>query len=65
MDVRGPALALEEPTRAQVLAFRPGDPVDRRVRVVLMDTTTGRASTAFGRTVTRHLWVTRYDSEHH
>jgi primary-amine oxidase len=38
-------LALEEPTKAEVLAFRPGDAVDRRVRAVLLDVTTGAAAT--------------------
>ena len=34
-------LGLEEPPKAEVLAFREGDPVDRRVRAVLLDTATG------------------------
>src|SRR5215207_2879263 len=34
-------LALEEPPKAEVLAHRPGDPVDRRVRAVLLDAATG------------------------
>ena len=38
-------LALEEPTKAQVLAFRPGDEMDRRVRAVLLDVATGEAGT--------------------
>ncbi len=38
-------LALEEPTKAEVLAFRPGATVDRRVRAVLLDVATGAAST--------------------
>ena len=44
--VRCPVLALEEPPRREVRAFTPGDPVDRRVRVVLLDTDTGRSRTA-------------------
>ncbi|MDQ3577144.1 MAG: primary-amine oxidase [Actinomycetota bacterium] len=36
-------LALEEPAKAEVLAFSCGDPVDRRVRAVLLDIATGRA----------------------
>jgi primary-amine oxidase len=34
-------LALEEPPKDQVLAFRPGDRIDRRVRVLLLDVATG------------------------
>jgi primary-amine oxidase len=34
-------LALEEPPKAEVLAHRPGNPVDRRVRAVLLDAATG------------------------
>jgi len=34
-------LALEEPPKAAVLAFRPGDQIDRRVRAVLLDIATG------------------------
>ena len=37
-------LALEEPPKADVLAFQPGDAVDRRVRAVLLDVATGRSS---------------------
>jgi primary-amine oxidase len=36
-------LALEEPPKQDVLAFRPGDPIDRRVRAVLLDVATGHA----------------------
>jgi primary-amine oxidase len=43
--VRCPVLALEEPPKHEVLAFSPGERIDRRVRVVLMDTGTGRVST--------------------
>jgi len=35
-------LALEEPTKAEVLAFQLGDPVERRVRAILLDIATGR-----------------------
>ncbi len=35
-------LALEEPTKAEVLAFQPGDPVERRVRAILLDVANGR-----------------------
>jgi primary-amine oxidase len=34
--------ALEEPAKADVLAFADGDPVDRRVRAILLDIATGR-----------------------
>ncbi|HJU02716.1 MAG TPA: primary-amine oxidase [Actinomycetes bacterium] len=37
-------LGLEEPPKAEVLAFRDGDPVDRRVRAILLDTATGGAA---------------------
>jgi primary-amine oxidase len=35
-------LGLEEPAKAEVLAFKPGDAVDRRVRAFLLDVDTGR-----------------------
>jgi primary-amine oxidase len=38
-------LALAEPDKAEVLAYRDGDPVDRRVRAVLLDVATGRSRT--------------------
>lgn len=34
-------LALEEPPKAEVLAFSAGDPVDRRVRAILLEVDTG------------------------
>jgi primary-amine oxidase len=34
-------LGLEEPAKDAVLAFRPGDAVDRRVRAILLDVSTG------------------------
>ena len=37
-------LGLEEPPKSEVLAFRPGEPVDRRVRAILLDTATGGAT---------------------
>jgi primary-amine oxidase len=37
-------LGLEEPPKAAVLAFRPGEPIERRVRAVLLDTDTGTAA---------------------
>jgi len=37
-------LGLEEPPKAQVLAFRPGEAVDRRVRAILLDVATGATS---------------------
>ncbi len=43
-DVRCAVLGLEEPPKAEVLAFVAGRPVDRRARAVLLDTTTGRSS---------------------
>ena len=39
--VRFAYLGLDEPTRAEVLGHRPGDPVDRRIRAMLLDTATG------------------------
>lgn len=36
-------LALVEPAKEVVLAFRPGDPVDRQVRAILLDIATGQA----------------------
>ena len=44
-SVRAALLALEEPTREAVRAHRDGDPVDRRVRAVLLDNATGRSRT--------------------
>lgn len=38
-------LALEEPPKRDVLAFTPGDPLDRRVRAVLLDAGTGASRT--------------------
>jgi primary-amine oxidase len=43
--VRVPVLALEEPSRADVAAHRDGDPVDRRVRAVLLDPASGTSRT--------------------
>ncbi|GAA3735599.1 primary-amine oxidase [Plantactinospora mayteni] len=43
--VRFALLGLEEPAKDVVLAYRPGDPVDRRVRAVLLDVATGAART--------------------
>jgi primary-amine oxidase len=39
--IRFSFLALEEPAKDEVLAFKAGDPVDRRVRAVLLDVATG------------------------
>jgi primary-amine oxidase len=39
-------LALEEPAKSAVLAWRPGDPVDRRVRALLLDVATGQVRSA-------------------
>jgi primary-amine oxidase len=39
--VRFPSLLLEEPSKRDVLAYRPGDPIDRRVRAMLLDIATG------------------------
>jgi primary-amine oxidase len=36
-------LGLEEPPKGEVLAWREGDPVDRRVRAILLDVATGGA----------------------
>ena len=38
-------LALEEQPKQEILAFAPGDPVDRRVRAVLLDSDTGQSRT--------------------
>ena len=43
---RCPVLALEEPPKHEVLAFAPGDRVDRRVRAALLDTATGVSRSA-------------------
>ncbi|WP_219418998.1 primary-amine oxidase [Pseudonocardia nigra] len=43
---RFPLLSLEEPPKAEVLAFTPGDPLDRRVRAMLLDSATGRSRIA-------------------
>src|SRR5256885_1872792 len=43
LNTRYAFLALEEPPKHEVLAFRPGDPIDRRVRAVLLDIGTGQA----------------------
>ena len=45
---RFPYLALEEPAKPEVLAYRPGQPVDRRVRAVLLDTATGEVRKVAG-----------------
>jgi primary-amine oxidase len=37
-------LGLAEPAKDEVLAFRPGDPVDRQVRAILLDAATGEAA---------------------
>jgi primary-amine oxidase len=39
--IRVAYLGLEEPPKAQVLAWRPGESIDRRVRLVLLDMATG------------------------
>src|SRR5438477_9551003 len=41
--IRVSYLGLEEPPKNQVLGYRPGDPVDRRVRAILLDVATGAA----------------------
>ena len=38
-------LTLEEPAKDEVLVFKPGDPVDRRVRTALLDVQTGAVNT--------------------
>jgi len=45
-NVRFPSLLLEEPSKGEVLGHRPGDPVDRRVRAVLLDIETGKSQVA-------------------
>ncbi len=37
-------LGLEEPAKVEVLDFQPGDPVDRRVRAILLDASSGAAT---------------------
>ena len=37
-------LGLEEPPKWEVLSFRNGDPLERRVRAILLDTATGAAT---------------------
>jgi primary-amine oxidase len=46
-------LGLEEPAKPEVLGWRPGDPVNRRVRAVLLDVATGKVVDAVV-TVTEH-----------
>ncbi|MCO5168505.1 MAG: primary-amine oxidase [Planctomycetes bacterium] len=41
-----PLLALDEPPKAEVLAFRPGDPFRRQARAVVLDRLAGRAGEA-------------------
>jgi primary-amine oxidase len=43
-DVRFVYVALDEPHKKIVLAFKPGDPIDRRARVLLLDRATGQGS---------------------
>jgi primary-amine oxidase len=43
---RFPIVALEEPDKAEVLAYTPGDQLERRVRTVLLDTKTGHVQRA-------------------
>lgn len=43
-SVRFVFVALEEPHKSEVLAFRPGDAMDRRARVLLLDRATGQGS---------------------
>jgi len=43
-NVRFVFVALEEPHKSDVLAFRPGDAMDRRARVLLLDRATGQGS---------------------
>lgn len=45
-STRFPLILLDEPGKAAVAAFRPGDPVPRRARVTLLDTLTGSAAEA-------------------
>ncbi|MGA9873432.1 MAG: primary-amine oxidase, partial [Rhodococcus sp. (in: high G+C Gram-positive bacteria)] len=40
-SVRVPMLLPHEPSKEELTAWRPGDPVDRRIEVTLMDATTG------------------------
>jgi primary-amine oxidase len=41
-DVRFVYVALDEPHKKIVLAFKPGDPIDRRARILLLDRATGQ-----------------------
>jgi primary-amine oxidase len=43
-SVRTPVVLLDEPAKDAVLAWQPGDPIDRRVRATLLDVATGRAA---------------------
>jgi primary-amine oxidase len=43
-SARVASLGLEEPPKDAVLAFRPGDPIERRVRAVLLDLATGQSA---------------------
>jgi primary-amine oxidase len=43
-DTKFAYLGLQEPPKEQVLAFRPGNAVDRRIRAILLDTATGKAA---------------------
>ncbi len=52
VSTRFAVLALEEPPKQEVLAFAEGDPVDRRVRAILLDNDTGRSRTVLA-SVTR------------
>jgi primary-amine oxidase len=48
-------LALEEPPKQEVLAFAPGDPVNRRVRAVLLDSDTGASRTVLASITRREV----------
>lgn len=43
-SVRFVYVALEEPHKQTVLAFRPGDPIERRARVIILDRDSGRGT---------------------
>jgi primary-amine oxidase len=45
-SVRFASLTLEEPPKDEVLGHRPGDPLDRRMRAVLLDVATGTSQVA-------------------
>ncbi|HJP79322.1 MAG TPA: primary-amine oxidase [Pseudonocardiaceae bacterium] len=56
---RFPALALIEPDRDTVFAFQPGDPIDRKVGAVLLNTETGQVQAVTVSVTERRVLATR------